>query len=82
MKLSTCKGDFVGSVRECSAWLQNMQPSMVAVVVGSAEVALDESPDSLALDETGAWFHGKALQALLREAEMDARAEALAASAA
>ncbi len=73
MKLSTCKGDFVGSVQQCLAWLQNMQPSMVTVVVGSVEVALDEPDDSLAIDETGAWYHSAALQSLLSAAEAEAR---------
>jgi hypothetical protein len=52
-----------------------MQPLLVAVVVGEFEVTLDEPDDSLALDETGAWLHGEALQALLLDTEADARAE-------
>jgi hypothetical protein len=71
MKLSTCKGEFEGTVHECSAWLESVQPSFVAVVVGGFEV----TPDGLAegsCDESGFWTDGVVLRQLLLDTESEA----------
>jgi hypothetical protein len=78
MKLSTCKGEFEGSVVECSEWLEHMQPSMVAVVVGEIEATVDEHTldardyDGV-IDENGCWRHGPFLRRLLLATEEEAR---------
>lgn len=74
MKLTTCKGTFIGTVTECAAWLETMQPSTVSVEVEfnneTAEVEV-ETPDGM---ESG-WESTKALREALREAFVQASIE-------
>lgn len=78
MKLSTCKGEFEGTPTECSAWMEMMQPSMVAVVVGDIEATVDENTLDMrdydgAVDENGCWRDGPFLRRLLFATEVEAR---------
>lgn len=74
MKLTTCKGTFIGTVTECAAWLEMMQPATVSVEVelndDTAEVEV-ETPDGM---ESG-WENTKALRVAIRAAWVQASIE-------
>ena len=74
MKLTTCKGTFIGTVAECAQWLETMQPATASVEVElnseTAEVEV-ETPNGM---ESG-WEDTKALRAALRAALVQASIE-------
>ena len=74
MKLITCKGAFDGTVAQCAAWLETMQPATVSVEVELNDETADvevETPDG---QECG-WEDTKALRAALRAAWVQASIE-------
>jgi hypothetical protein len=74
MKLTTCKGAFSGTITECAAWLEKMQPAYASVEVemqGETAEASVETPDGM---ESG-WENTQELRAALREARDEAYAE-------
>ena len=67
MKLTTCKGTFIGTVTECAAWLEMMQPATVSVEVEfNNETASVEVPTPRGMDS--GWQSGRTLREALREA--------------
>lgn len=74
MKLTTCKGAFIGTVAECAVWLETMQPSTVSVEVefnnetASVEVLTPRGMES-------GWQSSRSLREALREAFVQASIE-------
>lgn len=67
MKLTTCKGTFIGTVAECAQWLETMQPATASVEVefnnktASVEVLTPRGMES-------GWQSSRSLREALREA--------------
>jgi hypothetical protein len=74
MKLTTCKGTYNGTVTQCAAWLEMMQPATVSVEVELNNETADvevETPDGM---ECG-WENTQALRAAIRAAWVQASIE-------
>lgn len=74
MKLTTCKGTYNGTVTECAAWLEMMQPATVSVEVehnnetASVEVLTPRGMES-------GWQNTRRLRDAIREAWVQASIE-------
>ena len=74
MKLTTCKGTYNGTITECAAWLEMMQPATVSVEVefnnktANAEVL---TPRGMKFG----WQSGRTLREALRAAWVEASIE-------
>lgn len=67
MKLTTCKGTFIGTVAECAVWLETMQPSTVSVEVEFNNKTASVEVLTPSCMESG-WQSGRVLREALREA--------------